>query len=127
MSFLSGIPIIGDIVNAVSTHYQGKQAIKKAKVDGEIAVINRASQTSSDWITLMAKGALSSWKDEYVLMLLSAPYILAFTPWSAIAHQGLKELALMPDWYTYLFMTVCLASYGIKMTPSIKDLFTKKQ
>ncbi len=126
MSWLSGIPVIGNIIDGIAAYQKGKQAIKAAKQAGQIAVIERASKSQSDWSMLMAKGALSSWKDEFVLMLLAAPYIMSFIPGGAqYAHDGFTELDLMPDWYTYLLVTVFLASYGIRLKDSFMSKLTK--
>jgi hypothetical protein len=120
------LPFIGPLITAVSGFFQNKAKLAQARVDGQVAVMTQAAKSTADWVSLMARGTIKSWKDEYVLILLSAPYILAFIPGGAqYAHAGFLELDLMPDWYTYTLVTIFLASYGIKMTDALKGRFLK--
>jgi hypothetical protein len=114
--------LIGPAIQAVSGYFKDKATIKAAKVKGQVEVIQIAAKNSAEWTMLMAKGAMSSWKDEYVLILLSVPYILSFVPGGAeYATDGFAALATMPEWYTYSFMTICLASYGIKFSDVLRN------
>jgi hypothetical protein len=130
MSFLSGIPIIGNIIDAVSSYQKGKQALKAAKQAGEIAVIERASQSLSDWQTLMAKGSITSWKDEFWTIIFSVPLILGFVQveWfdgPAIVASGFASFVSMPEWYQYTLVTMVLASFGIRIKDALMSKLTK--
>ncbi len=123
MGWLSKLPFIGDIIGGVKDYQMGKQAIKAAELAGKIKRIQSAADDSAEWEILHAKGSMDSWKDEYVLIMLSVPTIMVFIPFLApFAEAGFDILRELPEWYRYLFVTVCLASYGIKM----KSIFWPK-
>jgi len=115
--------LLGPIVNGITGFFKDRAKLKQAKLEGEIAIVKQASTNTAEWEMLHAKGSQSSWKDEYVLILLSIPTVMAFIPMlNKYAVMGFEVMHTLPEWYRYLFVTVCLASYGIKM----KDLFFKK-
>lgn len=121
MSFLSAIPIIGNIIDAVSDHQKGKQRLKQAKVDGEIRVIEAAADNLATWELLHAKGSQTSWKDEFWTIIFAIPLVLGFTgEWGVgITTAGFKALSEMPDWYQYTLVTMVLAAFGIRMKDSL--------
>ncbi len=127
MSWLSGIPIIGNIIEGITNYQRGKQAIKAAKMQGEIQIIDRASKSLADWKTLMAGASITSWKDEFWTIVFSVPLIMGFVETSffngpQIVKDGFASFQSMPDWYQYTLVTMVLASFGIRL----KDSFLNK-
>ena len=58
----------------------------------------------------------SGWKDEYVLLLLSIPLPLVFIPYTQDAVlEGFAILETTPDWYRWLMIMICAATYGIRV------------
>jgi len=119
--------LIGPIIGAVSGYFSDKAKIKQAKVEGEVRLIQSASDNVSDWEQLHAKGSQSSWKDEWVLVLFSIPFILGFVDLSWMDGPGIVEAGFVafdaaPDWYSYTFVTISLASFGIRMNDKIKGM-----
>jgi len=112
--------LLGPIVSGVKDYFKNRGEIKKAKVLGEIAVIQSASQNISDWEKIHAKGSQSSWKDEYWTIIWSVPVIMCFIGFSDKAQEGFDALAAMPDWYQYTLVTMVLASFGIRMNNLIR-------
>lgn len=51
---------------------RGKQKILAAQVDGQ----NTLSLTDAEWESIAAKGNEESWKDEYVTVICTSPYVL---------------------------------------------------
>jgi hypothetical protein len=131
MSFLSGIPILGDIITGVVDYQKGKQAIKRAKVEGEIKVIQSASDSVASWESYMAKATSGSWKDEYWTVIWSIPLVMGFIKIDGvfdgpqIAAEGFASFTLMPQWYQYTLVTMVLASFGIRMGTTVKGLLFK--
>jgi hypothetical protein len=130
MSFLSGIPILGSIIDGVVGYQKGKQAIKAAKQKGEIAVIERASQSLADWSTLMAKGSITSWKDEFWTIIFAIPLVMGFVQveWfngPEIVKAGFASFTSMPEWYQYALVTMVLASFGIRIKDALMSKLTK--
>ncbi len=117
------LPFIMPLISGITGFFRDKAKIKQAKVEGEIAIIQQAAKNTADWSMLHAKGSATSWKDEYVLILFSIPTIMVFIPFLApYAIEGFKVLHTLPEWYTYTFVVIALASYGIKM----KNIFWPK-
>ena len=115
--------IWGAVISAVSGFFKDKATLKQAKLDGEVKLLQSASDNVADWEQLHAKGSMSSWKDEWVLMMYSIPFILAFIPgWGQYAKAGFEIASELPEWYTTVFVTISLASFGIRATGSIKSL-----
>jgi hypothetical protein len=53
----------------------------------------------ADWERIMAEGAKSSWKDEWFVIVLSIPLILAFIPGAeGWVDRGFEQLSKAPDW-----------------------------
>lgn len=94
---------------------QQERAIKKALVERQIELISQGLHADMQWEMEMAKQASSSWKDEYVLILVSIPAVLCFIPGgSEYVSQGFMSIDKMPNWYQIVFVSVLLATYGIR-------------
>ena len=58
----------------------------------------------------------SGWKDEYVLIVLSAPYIGCWFPVvQDYVLKGFEVLDRTPDYYKWLVLMVFAATYGIRL------------
>ena len=114
------------LLDGVIGWFKGKSAIKKAKVEGEIANIANASKNTADWERLHAKGSQTSWKDEFWTIVFAIPLIMGFIPGGEeYTKAGFAALGEMPEWYQYTLVTMVLASFGIKMTGTVKKLMGK--
>jgi hypothetical protein len=118
--------ILDMVVGGVIGWFKDKSAIKKAKVEGEIKAIHNASQNTADWEQLHAKGSQTSWKDEFWTLVFSVPLIMGFVPGGEVyTARGFEALSTMPEWYQYTLVTMVLASFGIKMSGSVKKMLGK--
>lgn len=117
--------ILGPIISGVTGFFKDKAKLKQAKLDGEIKLIQSASQNVADWEALHAKGSQSSWKDEWVLGMYSIPVIMCFVGEAERAQAGFDVLQTLPEWYIGVFVAISLASFGIRATGSIKSLMGK--
>lgn len=99
-----------------------KHELELAKFQRMIDLQSQGLTADMNWELEFAKQAASSWKDEYVLAVLSIPAILCFIPekfdeWKGGAYyvsEGFKALALTPWWYQTLFCSVFAATFGIR-------------
>lgn len=109
------IPILGDLINLGSTYIQGKNKIAQADADANAEIKKKAATSLIDWETLHAKGAQTSWKDEYWTIVLSIPMILCFFP-DMVEHvnAGFEALSNTPEWYRKAIMMLIMASLGIR-------------
>lgn len=123
------IGLVGGLITALGalaqTWLQGKVEKSKAQTEAEITVIKKRAESEAQWEELMAKGSLSSWKDEWFTVLISIPFILTFTPWTReFAVDGFNALSEhVPDEYWYLLGIAYAAAFGVK---HVIDFFRKK-
>ena len=118
-------------VLGIGGEYLGAKAkLKQTKIEGEIYVTQQRAKDISSWEQTHAKASASSWKDEFWTIVWAVPVILAFTPDGVqYALAGFDALQEMPEWYTYTLMTIVLASFGIRLSGTVKgqlDKWTKK-
>jgi len=124
MSFLSGIPIIGDIIQAFSKADETRQKIKaiknegaillaQTKVDAQIKQVSTDSESAGDLDRIALQS--SGWKDEYLMIIITIPAVLAFIPATQIyVEEGFAALAKMPEYYQYMFAGVYIYVFGFK-------------
>lgn len=69
---------------------------------------------------------IGSWKDEYIVIILSIPAILCFwSPESAqLVKDGFEALEKAPDWYTWLLIAVFGANAGVPMAKKTVDVIS---
>jgi hypothetical protein len=88
-----------------------KDAVHKRQVD----LITQGLHADMNWETEFAKQAASSWKDEYTLIVVSIPAVLAFIPgFDKYVHAGFSALQQTPGWYQLMLVTLFFATVGIR-------------
>ena len=120
------IPLIGPIISAVSSiggswmenklqETKAKSQVKIAKAEAEAEVHKKVATGEVEWEIAMAKASGDSWKDEYLVVVLTVPAILVFIPgMEDIIQRGFMVLDTLPDWYQNALMIAISASFGIK-------------
>lgn len=122
--------ILGAITGPVATYFTRRAELKAQehanqlellKVQGERqAQLQLAGLTAdANWEQEFARQAATSWKDEYTLLVVSIPAILAFVRVSwlngpQIVKEGFAALATTPLWYQGMFLSLFLATVGIR-------------
>jgi len=105
------IPLIGPIFTAISGAVQSwfnhkTEAVKAAR-EIEVEQIRAGVQIQG-----------GSWKDEYLVILWTAPIIPAMLDslihWDPSMSVFLKVVNELPVWYTSLLLTITTASFGVK-------------
>ena len=120
--------IVGALLGAPAEHIaeylKEKQRLKsefklarlRARVAGERAKEARAIQADTndhEWSLLQIQN--SGWKDEFVLIVVSVPFILGFIPgMETYVKAGFANLSETPVWYQVMIVTIFFAIYGIK-------------
>ena len=86
-----------------------KQAEITAKRERVTAGDNSAAKL--DEISMSQRG----WKDEYLLLITTAPLVLCFIPDMAhFVELGFKALALVPEYYWYGLAMVYIDTFGFR-------------
>jgi len=113
---LSGLKTIAHV-------YNNRQQSKRLMSDAQRLHAEKMAKGEIEYQTLVKSDQQNSWKDEFVLLLVSSPVILLI--WSVFSDDpNIKEkidlffdyFGNMPMWFQILFISVVGAVYGIKGT-----------
>jgi len=113
--------LFGPLGSIVTTWLEGKQKIQEASINQQVQQMNN----DANWDNIQAEASKSSWKDEWLTILISIPMILSFIPgMEDNVQSGFNILSNCPEWYQYLIGVVFAASFGIK---KVTDIFAAKR
>jgi uncharacterized ion transporter superfamily protein YfcC len=107
--------------------YKNKQETKMLMSNAEKAHAEKMARGEIDYAQLIKSDQQNSWKDEFVLILISLPILLLV--WSIFSNDPDIKVKLdlffqyfneLPMWFQILFVSVIGAIYGIKGTELIK-------
>lgn len=119
--------IISGIFKPVADYFGRKQEIKAQEHENDIAVLKAQGERQADliktglaadasWEMVFAQQAASSWKDEYTLLVVSIPLIMAFIPGlDKYVMAGFDAFSKCPMWYQLMVQTLFYASWGIRL------------
>ena len=120
--------IIGPIANIAGGYLQNKAEEKQAKHKAKMTMI----ENDADWEAKMAEASKDSWKDEYLVICLTAPivfigYGVGVDDPTIIARveEGFAALSRLPEWYQYLLFIAVSSSFGIKGADKLMSLRKK--
>ena len=123
------IPIISAVAQVATTWVSGKAEAAKIRSEAKLAttrakavVMEKVATGEIEWNQAMAEASSTSWKDEWLTILVSIPLVLAFTGHEDIVMKGFTALEAMPDFYKTAVGVVFAASFGIQ---SIKNMRKK--
>ena len=121
--------LIGPVVELAGTYLKGRVERSKAEVEAKVAtsaakaaVMTKVANGEMEWNKAWADGAQSSWKDEWLTILVSIPLILAFTGYEDVVQRGFEALEAMPSYYKTAVGVVFAASFGVQ---SVTKMFKK--
>ncbi len=106
------LTLIKSVSSLASGYMESKVQVQKVKAE-----IQKKQLTGEiDWDLEAIKASSSSWKDEWITLLLSIPFLLCFINDTTreMAFRGFQALDMAPAWYTYSFGVVIAASFGIR-------------
>lgn len=87
----------------------------KAQGERQAQLARDGLAADAAWEMEFAKQAATSWKDEFELLVISAPLVMCFVPgWDKYVFAGFEALSKCPQWFTWLVLTIYLANYGIR-------------
>lgn len=101
-----------------------KANLARIEASGKVAEIE-ATHTAN-WEIIQAKNSATSWKDEFLVLVLSAPLIGGFIPWlQPFIANGFDFIAQAPPWYQTAFLIAVSASFGLRIFPHIGRMMGK--
>ena len=125
-----GFPILSALNLAVKagTHiYQNRQKTKMLMSDAQMKHAEKMANGEAEYQGKLLEARQSDWKDEFILLLLSAP--IALLSWAVFSDDpsAMEKMKLffeyfsqLPFWYQTIFVGVIASVYGLKATDLIK-------
>ena len=115
--------VLGGVVDLATGWIKGKAEEHKIKHEVKLEKL----RTDADWEARMADANKTSWKDEYLIILLTLPlwslaYAVTFDSPEVIERvkHAFVVLAELPEYYQYLLYAAVLASFGLKIKDVVK-------
>lgn len=138
--------LLGVAGQSFGTWLQGKQEeakakleIKKIEAQGKIEQAKALAQIEAEYDNYAQVAMKTSWKDEYLVIILTIPFIISFfTPYIAVFFgvdltaqlaAAWQLVGTAPEWYQWSFMGIIIATFGLRwMTKtSVQNLFKGKK
>ena len=110
-------------VSAGSKIYANKQKTKMAMSDAQLMHAEKMARGEEQYQGKLLEARQSDWKDEFVLIILSAPIIVLM--WAVMSDdpEAMEKVKLffeyfqsLPSWFTNLWILVVASIFGIKGT-----------
>ena len=114
-------------VNAATHIYKKKQETKMAMADAQLCMPIRWPEVS-EYQGKLLEARQSDWKDEFVLLVLTAPILVI--AWAVFSDDPgaaekikmfFEQFQQLPSWFTNLWILVVASIYGIKGTQIFKN------
>ena len=115
-------------VKAGSHIFQKRQETKMLMADAQMRHAQKMAQGDAEYQGKLLEARQSDWKDEFVLLILSAP--VAVLVWAVLSNDptALDKVKLffeyfqeLPSWFTNLWILVVASIYGIKGTQIFRN------
>ena len=120
-------------VSAGSKIYANKQRTKIAMSDAQLMHATKMAEGQEAYQGKLLESRNSDWKDEAVLLVLSAPIVIL--AWAVVSDDPtamdkvnifFEHFAALPSWFTNLWILVVASIYGIKGTQIFRNNGGKK-
>lgn len=119
--FFAG-PVIKNIAGYIGDHFEKKRERKLIRMEADITLETKRQEAimlkdtaEIKWDIIQAKNQAGSWKDEYMVIVLSMPFIGSFLP-TIQDHIliGFQYLEQAPDSYLAAWALAVAASFGFR-------------
>ena len=115
-------------LNAASHIYKKRQETKMRMADAQYHHAEKMAKGEEAYQGKLLEARQSDWKDEFVLIILSAPIVVL--AWAVISDDpsAMDKVKLffdyfstLPSWFTSLWILVIASIYGIKGTQIFRN------
>ena len=119
--------LLGLAAKAGAHVYQNRQKTKMLMADAQMRHAEKMANGQAEYQGKLLEARQSDWKDEFILLLLSAP--IALLSWAVFSDDptAMEKMKLffeyfsqLPFWYQTIFVGVIASVYGLKATDLIK-------
>ena len=123
------LSLLPTILKTGSAIFANKQKAKVLMSDAALLHASKMASGEVEYAAAVRQSNDKGWKDEFVLILVSAPVVLLI--WSVFSddpeiqeklHMFFEQFNNLPFWYQTLFVGVVASIYGLKGA----DIFKKK-
>jgi uncharacterized ion transporter superfamily protein YfcC len=123
------LSLLPTVLKTGSAIFANKQKAKILMSDAALLHAQKMANGEVEYQAAVRQSNDKGWKDEFVLILVSAPVILLI--WSVFSddpdiqaklHMFFEQFNNLPFWYQTLFVGVVASIYGLKGA----DIFKKK-
>jgi hypothetical protein len=88
----------------------------KAQGERSAALVREGLAADATWELESLKAHSAGWKDEFVLIVLSAPFLAGFFPMAQpYIEKGWEMLQKAPSWYPWILVLIFGAIYGLRL------------
>jgi uncharacterized ion transporter superfamily protein YfcC len=111
------------------THiFKKRQETKMLMADAQMEHARKMASGEAEYAGKLLEARQSDWKDEFVLLILSAP--IAVLAWAVVSDDptAMDKVKLffeyfqqLPSWFTNLWILVVASIYGIKGTQIFRN------
>ena len=115
-------------LNAGTHIYKKRQETKMAMADAQHMHAAKMAKGEEAYQGKLLEARQSDWKDEFVLLVLSAPIVVL--AWAVISEDPtamdkvklfFEMFSQLPSWFTNLWILVVASIYGIKGTQIFRN------
>ena len=115
-------------LNAATHIYKKKQETKMAMADAQHMHAAKMARGESEYQGKLLEARQSDWKDEFVLLVLTAPILVI--AWGVFSEDPdatekiklfFEQFQQLPSWFTNLWILVVASIYGIKGTQIFRN------
>ena len=115
-------------LNAGTHIYKKRQETKMAMADAQHMHAAKMAKGEEAYQGKLLEARQSDWKDEFVLLVLSAPIVVL--AWAVISEDPtamdkvklfFEYFSALPQWFTNLWILVVASIYGIKGTQIFRN------
>jgi uncharacterized ion transporter superfamily protein YfcC len=119
--------LLGLAAKAGAHVYQNRQKTKMLMADAQMRHAQKMADGQAEYQGKLLESRNSDWKDEFILLLLSAPIVML--SWAVFSDDptAMDKMQLffeyfsqLPFWYQTIFVGVIASVYGLKATDLIK-------
>ena len=123
------LSMLPTVLKTGASIFANRQKAKILMSDAELLHAQKMANGEVEYQAAVRQSNDKGWKDEFVLILVSAPVILLI--WSVFSddpeiqaklHMFFEQFNNLPFWYQTLFVGVVASIYGLKGA----DIFKKK-
>ena len=115
-------------LNAATHIYKKKQETKMKMADAQLMHADKMARGESEYQGKLLEARQSDWKDEFVLLVLTAPILVI--AWGVFSDDPgalekvkifFEHFAAPPTWFSTLWILVVGSIFGIKGTQIFKN------